>query len=205
MDLAKVLPRRLEKLAKLHGRCDASRSRYAFYDYLAEVLDFYRQLRRQGIAKSGGEYIARLEGLDPPIGTHVIRTLIDATSTADIKTKSRWTLAVRYAWAERRRFSRGNFKAFLRDNGGIIGCAQAFSSEHPTYRQRYRRFADASGRVFLETPILSKAQEEQKSKDPGSFKFRPRVRPELARFLQRRDARENPGRRQARLPVDVIK
>ena len=58
--------------------------------------------------------------------THPIRVIIDATSTADIKTKSRWTRALRYAWRERKAWT--DLKSFLRENGGPAGCAEQFAA-----------------------------------------------------------------------------
>ena len=46
--------------------------------------------------------------------THPIRVIIDATSTADNKTQSRWTRALRYAWRERRAWI--NPQTFLQEN-----------------------------------------------------------------------------------------
>jgi hypothetical protein len=54
------------------------------------------------------------------------RLIIDATSTADIKTKSRWTRALRYAWRERSAWT--DLEAFLRKNGGPAGCATQFAA-----------------------------------------------------------------------------
>ena len=61
--------------------------------------------------------------------THPIRVIIDATSTADIKTKSRWSRALRYAWRERKTWT--NLTSFLRENGGPAGCAEQFAAINP--------------------------------------------------------------------------
>ena len=57
---------------------------------------------------------------------------IDAISTADIKARSRWSRALRYAWRERKAWT--DLKSFLRENGGPAGCAAEFAAVHPKAR-----------------------------------------------------------------------
>src|SRR5271165_6626595 len=92
----------IDDLRKLERKCFASRSRFAFYDYLAVVFEFYVQLRRTKQAKKAATLIVKSFGLRSKKGTHPIRVIIDATSTAEKKTKSRWTRALRYAWHKRK-------------------------------------------------------------------------------------------------------
>ena len=47
----------------------------------------------------------------------------------DLKTKSRWTRALRYAWRERK--SCRDLRSFLRENGGPAGCAEKFAAINP--------------------------------------------------------------------------
>ena len=96
------LRKTIDDLRKLERKCFASRSRFAFYDYLAAVFELYVQLRRRNQAKPSARRIAKLFGLRKQNRTHPIRVIIDATSTADIKTRSRWSRALRYAWHERK-------------------------------------------------------------------------------------------------------
>jgi hypothetical protein len=84
-------------LIKLERNCFASRSRFAFYDYLAAVFELYVQLRRTKHAKPSARRIAKLFCLPDQNCTHCIRAIIDATSMVNIKTRSRWTRALRYA------------------------------------------------------------------------------------------------------------
>ena len=65
------------------------KNRFAFYDYLAAVFELYVQLRRTNQAKPAARRIAMLTGLRNHKGRHPIRVIIDATSTADLKTRSR--------------------------------------------------------------------------------------------------------------------
>ena len=96
------LRKTIDDLRELERKCFASRSRFAFYDYLAAVFELYVQLRRTKQAKPSARRIAKLFGLRKQNRTHPIRVIIDATSTADIKTRSRWSRALRYAWRERK-------------------------------------------------------------------------------------------------------
>jgi hypothetical protein len=57
---------------------------------------------------------------------HPIKIIIDVTSTGDIKTRSRWSRALRYAWRERKTWR--DLRTFLRENGGPAGCAKQFAA-----------------------------------------------------------------------------
>ena len=116
----------IDYLRRLERRCFASRSRFAFYDYLAAVLELYVRLRRTNQAKPAARRLAKLFRLRNQDRTHPIRVIIDATSTADLKTRSRWTRALKYAWRERKTWT--GLKQFLRENGGPAGCARQFAA-----------------------------------------------------------------------------
>jgi hypothetical protein len=139
----------IDGLRNLERNCFASRSRFAFYDYLAAVFKLYVQLRRRNQAKPWAKRIAKLFGLRKQNGTHPIRVIIDATSTADLKTRSRWTRALKYAWRERKTWK--ELGSFLRENGGPAGCADQFAAINT--RGRYSgcivyRYA-GTGRPYL--------------------------------------------------------
>jgi hypothetical protein len=68
----------------------------------ASTLETANLLRRTKQAKKAATCIAKLFGLRKQNRTHCIRVIIDATSTADIKTRSRWTRALKYAWRGRK-------------------------------------------------------------------------------------------------------
>ena len=143
------LRKTIDDLGKLERKCFASRSRFAFYEYLAAVFEVYAQLRRTKRAKRAATLIAKLFGFRRPKRTHPIRAILDATSTADIKTRSRWTRALRYAWRERKIWT--DLASFLRDNGGPAGCAAQFADINS--RGRYSgcivyRYA-GTGRPYL--------------------------------------------------------
>jgi hypothetical protein len=139
----------IHELRGLEQKCFGSRRRFAFYDYLTAVFELYVQLRRRNQAKSWARRIAKLSGVRKQDRTHCIRAIIDATSTADIKTRSRWSRALRYAWHERKIWT--DLKLFLRENGGPAGCADQFAATNPRGRYPgcivYRR--PGTGRPYL--------------------------------------------------------
>ena len=141
------LRKTIDDLRKLERNCFAVRSRFAFYDYLAAVFELYVRLRRTRQAKKSARLIAKLFGLRNQKRAHPIRVLIDATSTADLKTRSRWSRALRYAWYELRTST--DFVAFLRENGGPAGCARQFAAirkkDQPYIVYRYA----GTGRPYL--------------------------------------------------------
>jgi hypothetical protein len=143
------LRKTIDDLRELEQKCFASRSRFAFYEYLAAVFEFYVQLRRRNRAKPLAKRIAKLFGLRKQNGPHPIRTIIDATSTADIKSRSRWSRALRYAWRERKTWK--DLGSFLRENGGPAGCADQFAAINSSGRYSgcivYRR--PGTGRPYL--------------------------------------------------------
>jgi hypothetical protein len=117
------LRKTIDDLRELEWKCFASRSRFAFYDYLAAVFQLYVQLRRTKQVKKSARLIAKLFGLRHQKCRHPIRVISDATSTTDLKTRSRWTRALKYAWRERKIWN-----LFLRENGGPAGCAKQFAA-----------------------------------------------------------------------------
>jgi hypothetical protein len=72
------------------------------------------------VRKQISEFCARSK-----LDQHMLKLIIDASCTADHKTRSRWGQALRYVWRRRKRrtMSRDKFNAFLHCNGGVVGCA----------------------------------------------------------------------------------
>jgi hypothetical protein len=166
----------IDDLIKLERKCFASRSRFAFYDYLAAVIELYIRLRRTKQAKKAAARIAKLFGLREQNRAHPIRVIIDATSSADNKTKSRWTRALRYAWHKRREWS--DLRTFLRENGGPAGCAEQFAAINPRGKYPgcivYR--CPGTGRPYL-------IVQEEPSSFPVGFAVKP-----IEEFFQLREA-----------------
>lgn len=115
----------LDEIARLkqrNAKAAARPDRFAFYRYLAAVYNFFRRLRRRGVARDTARRLTTILGLDSRDDAHPLRVLLDASSTADSKTKSRWTQGLRYVW--RRRNTWTDFTAFVHAHGGIAGCAK---------------------------------------------------------------------------------
>jgi hypothetical protein len=123
------LRRKIAQLQKVEEECFRSRCRFRFYTYLGAVFAFYRRLRRNNEVKDSVRRMADLfDSCENQYG-HPIRIIIDASSQADGKTKSRWTRALRFCWHERERWA--NLQTFLRENGGPAGCASKFADLNP--------------------------------------------------------------------------
>jgi len=110
----------------MERNCFGSRQRFAFYGYLAEVFEFHKLLRRNNKARIVANRIAKLCGIRKRKRTHPIRVIIDATSAAGVKTKDRWSRALRYAWRERN--NRKSLIAFFGEVGGPAGAAAKWSA-----------------------------------------------------------------------------
>jgi hypothetical protein len=143
--------RRLESeiaiLKQLERQCLTRRQRFAFYGYLARAYKLYERLRRNSEANKGARRIRILCGLPTNRSMHPLRTILDATSSADQKAKSRWTRALRFAWHERRRWKK--FEKFLRQNGGPAGCADEFAALHAKPPKGFITFNTPGYRVPL--------------------------------------------------------
>lgn len=134
----------LDHLVELWEVVSTSRGRDWFYDYLAAVYKCYYELRRHRIARKTTDRIQMeiTEG-EAKFRNHPIRVLIDATCTADRRTKSRWTMALRYAW--RRRTHWNGVVRYIKDHGGVAGCARLFTQIHPS-KKRTRRYSGPGAR-----------------------------------------------------------
>jgi hypothetical protein len=134
----------LDYVAELWEVVSTSRGRDWFYDYLAAVYKYYYELRRHRIArKTTDEIQTKLSEGEAKFRNHPIRVLIDATCTADRRTKSRWTMALRYAW--RRRTHWNGVTRYIKDHGGVAGSARLFTQVHPS-RERTCRYRGPGAR-----------------------------------------------------------
>jgi hypothetical protein len=78
----------IDDLKVVERKCLASRSRFAFHGYLAAVFELYVHLRRTKQAKKAARIIAQLLELRTQKRSHLIRVILDSTSTVDNKTKA---------------------------------------------------------------------------------------------------------------------
>jgi len=93
-------------------------------NYLEDVYWLYIKIRRRNESKKSKRIISKLRGLTVRKNVTLLRLLIDVTSgSQDTKQKSRTTQALRYAWKFRKKIEKGELSNFLKENGGIAGCA----------------------------------------------------------------------------------
>ena len=126
---AEALQAAVTKLAKLESRWRKSERKHALCRYLEAVFDLYSEWKNAGDVRTVANRFARRAGVTVKHGIHPLRTIIDSTSNADRKSKSRWTQALRYAWRQRREWQ--NVYECFRANGGISGCARKFADMQP--------------------------------------------------------------------------
>jgi hypothetical protein len=81
--------------------------------------------RAQARVREIKRHIADLVQVGSKLNQQVLKLMIDASCTADHKTRSRWGQALNYIWRRRKRktMSRQEFDQFLQCNGGVAGCA----------------------------------------------------------------------------------
>jgi hypothetical protein len=111
-------------LTKLARRWRKTGRKRALYRYLTTLFRIYAAWKRDD-TRTAASRIAKLTGLRTQLHRHPVRTIIDATSTADRKSKSRWTQALRFAWRERSKWK--CLEQCLRANRGVSGCASRWA------------------------------------------------------------------------------
>jgi hypothetical protein len=108
-----------------HQRWRQSHRPEHLYAYLLSVYRLFRRWQNADVADRAARQLLTSTGISTNRRRHPLRAIIDVTSDADRRTKSRWTRALRYAWRERRR-CRG-LKQCLEANGGVAGCARSWA------------------------------------------------------------------------------
>jgi hypothetical protein len=137
------------------GEVRPGKRRFAHYDYLQCVYSLYADLKENGAGKKASARIGRL--FDRPIerNTHLVRKIINATSTGiDVKTASRWSQALRFCWRQRHEWS--DLQAFIRTHGGIAGCASAFANRKMQGKAQDKGQSDRSEKHPVRNPSLEK-------------------------------------------------
>ena len=165
------LQKKIATLKRLEQRSFSGRTRFRFYSYLEAIYRFYERLRRNQEAKKCVLRLSKSLAATPSKNTHSIRILIDATSQADSKTKSRWTRALRFIWHERKRWK--NFDEFLRLRGGPAGCAEQFAALHPKWQQRCVTYHTAGMRVpfYVDPDLVDRPSRDRRTHVPGQYLF----------------------------------
>jgi hypothetical protein len=89
------------------------------------VYAMHAHWRAQARVREIKRHIADLVQVGSKPNQQVLKLMIDASCTADHKTRSRWGQALKYIWRRRKRktVSRLDFQDFLHCNGGVVGCA----------------------------------------------------------------------------------
>jgi hypothetical protein len=115
----------LKKMRKWERNWRCSGSRRSLLRILQLIFELYRTLRALDLVRAGVVRIAKLSGIRCRPRAHPLRTIIDAVTKADRRTKSRWTRALRFAWKERRSYD--SLEECFHENGGIAGCADKWT------------------------------------------------------------------------------
>jgi hypothetical protein len=130
-DAIKIKIRELRALerqafAARHGKTD-------FYVYLKAIYKARDWTDSAGSRRSANDVAAVCQ-----VGTRKnkspIRTLIDATSIQKRDVKSKWVQALEYA--KEKAVPAKHFKTFLKENGGIDGCAKKMAALRKARRQK---------------------------------------------------------------------
>lgn len=124
MDYEFFLNATIRRITRLERKSFSGRRRFKFYGYLAEILEYHRQLEASGeLLKIRDLLLARRDFR--AMSSDPLRVLIDATSKAGPKTKSRWTRALQFAVDKRSEWHGVmTAKQFFKRQGGIAGCAR---------------------------------------------------------------------------------
>lgn len=130
----------IRRITRLERKSFSGRKRFKFYSYLAEVLEYHRQLETSGELLRIRDLLLtrrdfRAMSSDP------LRVLIDATSKAGPKTKSRWTRALQFA-VDKRSEWHGVMteRQFFKMHGGIAGCARKIAVKRARWWKKKGEF-----------------------------------------------------------------
>jgi hypothetical protein len=124
----------IDQLRKIEEKSFAARGRFKERPYLQAAYSLYREWRADGDSKGISVQAAKRCGLTLRKDSHPMRIIIDCSSPrTPEKMRSRWALALRYAYAKG--ISSSKLIEFLdeKGQGGLAGRASAFKA-----RQRKR-------------------------------------------------------------------
>lgn len=123
------LNRRIEKLREKEQALFEARDRFWAQEFLCEVYRFVERM-------SFGD-LRRLSGPDADEATDVFKTILDLTTKADGKTKSRWLQALFFVY-ETIEADGGDVQDIFGAFGGIAGCAGRYAvpKSRPSSRRR---------------------------------------------------------------------
>jgi hypothetical protein len=126
-NLRQVLKAEINKLKKLDKACRKRRVRDWMHPFLSAVMKLYVDLGKRITRRKARSILVKK--VEPPKGgdRHLIRLIIDATSKENDKKCSRATQALLYARKHRRQWD--DLPRFIKENGGIAGCATRLARE----------------------------------------------------------------------------
>ena len=115
----------IHRLRHLWDRAASSYGGSALDDYVEAVLSLYREFKAEDIAPEKSQRMLKLAKVHNwrKMGGSIER-IIQATSDAPETIARRMTLALRYG--QRQKWP--DIKQGLRENGGIVGCAEKFAA-----------------------------------------------------------------------------
>jgi hypothetical protein len=117
----------LDKARRAWKEYQSTRRRDAIYDYLSEVFTTVRRWKQQDNVKTKVHQALKATGHHTTIrNRESFSVVIFCTSNADIKTRSKWARALRFA--ERSMLDAENLCKFVKRLGGINECADQFSN-----------------------------------------------------------------------------
>jgi hypothetical protein len=113
------------------------RGRFEIYKFLSAVYRVHIGWEQRQIAKTSARALAADLSITFRRGMSPIRILIEAALLkTEIKQKSRWVRALEYASSEN--IPTKHFRKFLRQHGGLAGCAR-LAAKVSRKRKRIRR------------------------------------------------------------------
>jgi len=127
----------LDQVRGVRKKASREPTRFRDYQYLEAVFNLYAKIRKEGLKDLTITVIRGDLNIKINRDTHLIRAIIDATSKADAKTRSRWSRALRYGWKQRNHWDR--LPRFFRRNGGMSGCANWFTETRRWRRRKTKR------------------------------------------------------------------
>jgi hypothetical protein len=144
-----VLEPQLDWLRNIWEDCSARKSRYAFYRYLQAAYKLMTRLKH-----FEQEDWAVRTILADKTKTHydndLAGALINATCSADRKSRSRWSQALRFI--NHLQTSNGSFLSTLKRYGGPAGCSRQYSQIRPA-RPRTPHYRGPAGRLCTKSQL----------------------------------------------------
>jgi hypothetical protein len=139
----------LSRLENEWEASQASRDRNAIYGYLAAVFDLVAWWKAEGSERRNGARAQGLRGHRLLLQTpEPFAALIMSTSTADKKTRSKWSRVLRYA--SEYKDDAEALRDFIKRKGGINRCATRYAryvarEKSPLVTSRKARFLPPHG------------------------------------------------------------